>query len=152
MNENQANWCLGLISDLYKWKLSVFFRTPFDPEEEGISESARIKKEMDLDTVKANLLDGKYVTVDAFLADLRLICDNVVTLFGPDTVMTYMAEEFRAYIDERAAFATMTPEQAWFVKLKDLQEKIANHIEKGKDLEPADSTEKINEKKKRKKR
>ena len=152
INENQAGWCLNLISDLYKWKLSSFFRTPLDPEDAGFGESfTRIKRNIDLDTVKANLLSGKYSTVDVFLADLRLIADNAILLFGPDTVMTFMAEEFKAFIDERAVFAKMTPEQAWMAKLKELQEKIAEHVAKRPLVgASADGVSKLRNKKKKK--
>lgn len=153
INENQANRCLELISDLYKWRISAFFRTPFDLEEEGLTDNnARIKKPMDLDTVKGKLLDGKYGTVDEFLADLRLICDNAVQVFGPDTVMTFMAKEFRAGIDEKAVFINMTPEQAWFANLQNLKEKIANHVQKRNSVTWLDCKPKSNEKRKKRKR
>ena len=63
-----------------------------------------------------------------------------------------MAEEFRAYIDKHVVFANMTPEQAWFMKLESLQEKIAVHLEKRKEIEPADLEPKSSNKKKQRKK
>ena len=122
---------MNLISGLYQWKISFFFRTKVDPEaDELVDYFDVVKQPMDLDTVKSTLLDDKYADVGSFLADLRLICDNTELYFGPDTVMTFMAQEMRQYLDKQEQTADMSPEQIWYQELQELESRIEKHIAK----------------------
>ena len=131
ITENQRKWCLKLMSDLYQWKISFVFRSKVDPEGDDVPDYFDVVKQpMDLDTVKATLLDDKYADVESFLSDLRLICTNAELYFGPEAVMTFMAQEMLQYIDKQAENAHLSPEQIWYKELTEIQEKIERQVAK----------------------
>jgi hypothetical protein len=83
-----------LIGHLFKWKLTVFFKQPVDPEADELpGYFDKVSQPMDLEAVKKTLLDGNYPNVASFLADLRLIWQNAKAYFGPENVMSFIGDE-----------------------------------------------------------
>ena len=68
---------LQLIQSLYDTQDSFEFRQPVDYEALGLIDYPLIvKRPMDLTTVKQNLTDNRYETVEGCMADIQLIWDN----------------------------------------------------------------------------
>jgi hypothetical protein len=131
ITENQRNWCLKIIAHLFKWKLTSFFRHPVDPEADDMpGYYEKVTRPMDLETVKKTLLDGNYANVSSFLADLRLIWENTKTYFGPDSVMTFIADEVLQYLTEQEKSVNLSAEQVWYNQLTVIQAKIEKHVQR----------------------
>jgi len=68
---------IQLIQSLLDTQDSFEFRQPVDHEALGLVDyTIIVKRPMDLGTVKQNLTDNKYETVEDCLADIQLIWDN----------------------------------------------------------------------------
>jgi hypothetical protein len=83
---------------------------------------------MDFDTVKKTLLDGNYPDMSSFLADLKLVCENAKTYFGPDTVMTIMSDEILQYIERQEKLVDLSAEQIWYNRLVQIQTRLEQHL------------------------
>jgi hypothetical protein len=131
MNDSQRSWCLRIITHLFQWKLTVSFRQPVNPEVEDLpGYFDAVRRPMDLETIRASLLDGKYTDLQSFVSDLRLIWENAKTYFGPDTVMTFISDEILQYLDHEFQYANLSAEQIWYSKLTEIQKKIEAHTNK----------------------
>lgn len=137
INEHQRKWCLNIIDQLYKWKLTAFFRHPVDPEAEGLEDYFKIiKKPMDLDTVKKTLYDGNYPSIEAFLTDLHLIWDNTKLFNGKDSIMTYISDEILNWLEKKEKLINKTEDEIWLINLKEIESKIQEHM-KNKPMDKA---------------
>jgi hypothetical protein len=131
ISERQRNWCLNLITHLFRWKLTAFFRRPVDPHDDDLpGYSEKVSRPMDLETVRRTLLDGHYADVPSFLSDLRLIWENTKAYYGTESVMGFISDEILQYIDREEEYASLTPDQVWFRKLTAIQKKIDAHVQK----------------------
>ena len=75
----KADWpkCKKLIENLEADPMSQPFLFPVGWKQMQLYDYPKIiEKPMDLDTVKSNLMGGKYGTFEEFLADIQLIWDN----------------------------------------------------------------------------
>ena len=127
--ENQRHWSIKIINDLYKWNLTSFFRLKINPNSESYEDYCKkVKKPIDLDTVRDTLYDGNYKTVDEFVSELKLVFQNTVTYYGPSTVFTMMAEEILLWIQEQEKSINLSEDEKWIRDLIKLQNKLEDHI------------------------
>ncbi|TDZ47210.1 Bromodomain testis-specific protein [Colletotrichum trifolii] len=83
------------------------FKEPVDPAEDGVPDYFdKIKKPMDLNTIKAKMGKGEYKTEDEFAADVRQIFENCYTYWGKDSNMWTACEKFQKTFEEK--YAQMT--------------------------------------------
>lgn len=83
-------------ADEHSWP----FLDPVDPEEaEDYYE--KIKEPMDLKTMDSKVKEGKYGSIDAFLADVKLICQNCRTYNPPDSSYVQAANRLEAFAGAR---------------------------------------------------
>ena len=127
--ENQRQWSIKLINDLYKWNLTAFFRLKLNPNSESYQEYCqKVKRPLDLDTVKTTLYDGNYKTVEEFVRDLKLVFQNAVTYYGPSHVFTMMADEILLWIQEQEKSMNLSEDEKWMQDLLNLQNKLEEHL------------------------
>ncbi|PGH27280.1 hypothetical protein AJ80_00990 [Polytolypa hystricis UAMH7299] len=81
----QTKFLIRIIQTLKRVKDAVFFRDPVDYVKLNIPNYPTIIKEpMDMRTMEEKLKDDKYASVDAVVADFRLMVNNSTTFNGPD--------------------------------------------------------------------
>ena len=126
---DQKNWCLNVLNHLLNWKITVFFRRPLDTRVDDVpGYYKKIKHPMDLGTLRKNFISGAYNSIEDFVSDLKIIFTNTKTYFGEDTVMSIVADEVLSYISRMEKYLYMSGEQLWFMQLKEIREKINNHL------------------------
>eukprot|EP00729_Bicosta_minor_P021019 gene21019-28274_t len=91
----RMKFCQGLIEMLHQ-KKNKEFNWPFLKAVEWrtlkwYTYPTKIKKPMDLGTVKSNLKQGQYTTAEEFIADVRLIFTNCYTWNGRDQGISRLA-------------------------------------------------------------
>lgn len=129
ITDEQRKWCLKVITHLFKWKLTVFFRRPIDPNKDQLPNYFQIiQKPMDLETVKKTLLNGNYQSIQSFISDLQLIFENAKTYHGKSTVMWFIAEEILQWISKMEESLHLSADQIWYNELAEIQKKIDNHV------------------------
>jgi hypothetical protein len=85
--KDDMNNCENILKKLISDKRSIEFRRPVDYVTLGLHDyPLLIKKPMDLSTLKNNLKNGKYSTLQEFFADLQLIWDNCKNYNRDDSV------------------------------------------------------------------
>ena len=127
--ENQRQWSIKIISDLYKWNLTTYFRPKISPNLEANKDYfEKIKKPIDLDTVKATLYDGQYKNVNDFVSDLKLVFENAINYYGEDNLFTMMAREILIWIKEQEKDMNISEDEKWLKDLAVLQGKLENHL------------------------
>ena len=86
------------------------FRSPVDPEALNIPHYLQIiKHPMDFSTIERKLLasspinaaNPRYISVDEFVANVRLIFSNCVTFNGPDHAVTQQGKRVEAVFDKQ---------------------------------------------------
>eukprot|EP00468_Gymnochlora_sp_CCMP2014_P014486 CAMPEP_0167767374 /NCGR_PEP_ID=MMETSP0110_2-20121227/16014_1 /TAXON_ID=629695 /ORGANISM="Gymnochlora sp., Strain CCMP2014" /LENGTH=487 /DNA_ID=CAMNT_0007655805 /DNA_START=273 /DNA_END=1736 /DNA_ORIENTATION=+ len=94
--------CRNLVQSLLKHKHGWVFREPVDPVKLNIPTYHNIiTKPMDLGTIKSKLLQGVYMDVDEFGADVRLVWSNAIKFNGKTSGVSKMAMELSSYFEER---------------------------------------------------
>lgn len=134
ISEHQRNWCLSILGYLLNWKLTVYFRKPIDLNSEEFKGYLDVvKKPIDLETLQIKFQNGEYSSAKSFISDLNLIFQNAKTFYGPDTVMTMIADEILMYTKSQEKFLDMSASDIWLYHLKEIQKKVENHM---KDIPP----------------
>ena len=127
LTESQRLWCFSILGYLFNWNLTLEFRHPVDLEKNP-DYSKIIKKPMDLEKLRTSFENGEYNSIDKFISDLDLIFLNAKTFYGKDHVMSIIADEILVYTRKQESMLNMSAEQLWMGQLKEIQEKIENHL------------------------
>ncbi|KAF7302593.1 Transcription initiation factor TFIID subunit 2 [Mycena chlorophos] len=86
----------GIMNNLVKEDVSWIFREPVDPVLLGIPTYFDvIRKPRDLRTIRTNLNNDKYPTVEAFEADINLMTDNAILFNGEPSEAGQLALKFQ---------------------------------------------------------
>ncbi|OAA54833.1 transcription regulator [Niveomyces insectorum RCEF 264] len=80
------------------------FRDPVDPSSEGIPDYfQKVKRPMDLSTIKDNLDNGRYKSQEEFAADMRQIFTNVYLYWKKSDPIWTVCERFEKTFEEKYA-------------------------------------------------
>ena len=102
---------------------------PVDPVRDGAENYFEIvKNPMDLNTMKSKIHDNKYKTVEEFVADIHLICNNAITFNGENSMFAYIANDLSSWIDEQYRKKPNSHEEEWHNKLIESVEKLLEHV------------------------
>ncbi|XP_062226801.1 transcription factor GTE2-like [Phragmites australis] len=102
--------CGQILTKLRKDKRSVWFNAPVEVDRLGLHDyHTVIKSPMDLGTVKENLAAGRYPSLDAFAADVRLIFSNALRYNPAGHEVHTFAGALLAYFEKMYKAAV-----AWF--------------------------------------
>ncbi|RWA07477.1 hypothetical protein EKO27_g7634 [Xylaria grammica] len=107
--DHKLNFCADLLNRMLSgpgfWtRLVGPFKEPVRPIEDGVPNYFdKIKKPMDLGTIKNKMDHGEYNTAEEFEADVRQIFDNCYTYWGRDHEMSAAAERFQKSFEEKFA-------------------------------------------------
>ncbi|GKT92965.1 ankyrin repeat-containing protein [Colletotrichum tofieldiae] len=107
--EKKVEFCADLLDRMLSgpgfWtRLVGPFKEPVDPVEDGVPDYFdKVKKPMDLNTVKAKMSRHEYQTEDEFAADVRQIFDNCYTYWSKGDPMWAACEKFQKTFEEKYA-------------------------------------------------
>lgn len=100
----RMEWKLTLIVTGFWTRLVGPFKDPVKPAEDGVPDYFdKVKKPMDLSTIKQKMEHGEYNTAEEFEADVRQIFDNCYTYWGRSHDMSVAAERFQKSFEEKYA-------------------------------------------------
>ncbi|GAP92812.2 putative tfiid associated protein [Rosellinia necatrix] len=108
-DEQKLTFCSDLMSRMLSgpgfWtRLVGPFKEPVRPAEDGVPNYFdKIKKPMDLGTIKKKMDENEYSTAEEFEADVRQIFTNCYTYWGQEHEMSAAATRFRKSFDEKFA-------------------------------------------------
>ncbi|KAI1827990.1 putative Bromodomain testis-specific protein [Xylaria intraflava] len=106
-SDNKLSFCSDLLNRMLSgpgfWtRLVGPFREPVRPNEDGVPNYFdKVKKPMDLSTIKKKMDRAEYNTAEEFEADVRQIFENCHTYWGPGHDMTIAAERFQKSFEEK---------------------------------------------------
>jgi len=105
---------LEILDDLMNSHLAIPFCEPVDPVKYQISDYfLKIRKPMDLGTVRANVTKGKYKELWEVWADIRLVWENCRTYNGPSNPFTIKANALAQMFEARLErFSEITPRKS----------------------------------------
>ncbi|KAI1381891.1 Bromodomain-containing protein [Hypoxylon crocopeplum] len=118
-DDQKLNFCADLLTRMLSgpgfWtRLVGPFREPVRPIEDGVPDYLdKVKKPMDLGTIKTKMDRKEYDNEQEFLADVRLIFSNCFTYHQQNSPMWMNCEKFQKTFEEK--FATMPK---WISKLE----------------------------------
>ena len=118
--EQKLKFCSDLLTRMLSgpgfWtRLVGPFREPVDPTSEGIPDYfQKVKRPMDLGTIKANLDNHRYKTPEEFYADMRQIFSNVYTYWKPTDSIWAVCERLEKTFEEKYSHMNK-----WLGKLED---------------------------------
>lgn len=80
------------------------FKDPVDPAGDGVPDYLdKVKRPMDLGTIKAKMDRNEYADEDEFLADMRLIFDNCFTYWTKGSPMRAAGEKLQRTFEDKYA-------------------------------------------------
>ncbi|KAI1326241.1 putative Bromodomain testis-specific protein [Xylariaceae sp. FL0255] len=80
------------------------FKEPVRPVEDGVPDYLdKVKRPMDLDTIKRKMDTGCYETASQFEADVKQIYENCFAYWGRDHDMSVAADRFQKHFEEKYA-------------------------------------------------
>lgn len=101
MREDEKKFCKRLYSAIWEMPISAPFRFPVDPVlDKAENYFDLIKKPMDLTTLRLKLKNNNYNTIDEFVADMRLICDNARLYNGAQSFYGMMSDDIQTEINK----------------------------------------------------
>lgn len=151
LSQQRKNRCIQIIHDLMSRSISKIFAEPVDPILDNCENYFNIiHKPMDLGTVLRNLETDKYKRYSEFKSDMELIWNNALKYNGPDSQITVLAWQLKAWFDEMTYLMSDNELDDWITKLADIQQQISFYIQRCNT--PKDKTEPIQKSKNAKKR
>ena len=106
--------------------LELFFTTPVDPERDSVPDYFdKIKKPMDLGTVRDKLKSQQYNTTEEWKNDIMLIWDNALTYHADKKNMVLEIAQYAKHKSEKLlALIPKSQEDVWFLRVQRATKKI----------------------------
>lgn len=127
MNEYDQRWCQNVHKTLMSWSICEPFKKPVT-DGEAKNYSATIKTPMDLGTVKKKLTNKEYTTVDQFISDIRLICENAKKFNGENSLFWLICTDIENELNEWIKCKGNSEEEAWYINLEKASRLLREHI------------------------
>lgn len=120
---------LTIVDTLARHPVGQAFGKPFKVGDEVESDySFRIKRPMDLGTIRLNLLNKSYFSVQQFLDDIELITQNAIKYFGQDTEYGAAGIEIRRLVAKSLRLAHLQQLKDWASDVYKFRTKISKLI------------------------
>ncbi|KAK9473296.1 Bromodomain-containing protein [Dipodascopsis tothii] len=99
---HQVKFMLSMVRSLKRLKDAFPFLAPVDPVKLNIPTYFDVVKQpMDLSTIEKNLQDGKYISVDEYVADYELMVNNCILFNGLESKIADMARNMKASFERQ---------------------------------------------------
>ena len=106
MSESLPSQCLKITNDLINDQLAMHFAYPYNPESKKLQAdyNSKVKKPMDLSTVRKKIKDNNYSCFQEWVDDMNLIFDNAIIFNERNSlvggVAVYLQKQFNKKIRE----------------------------------------------------
>ncbi|KAG1446673.1 hypothetical protein G6F46_009442 [Rhizopus delemar] len=101
LTKDQSKYCSAILKTLKKHRDAGPFLDPVDPIRLNIPDYFQvIKQPMDLSTVDQKLQKNQYKSVNAFVADVRLIFQNCMQYNGTDSTIAVLCRNLKAAFEK----------------------------------------------------
>ena len=133
MNDYDKQWCKGILDYLSKWGLAHPFQKPVNPERDGAPKYLEIiQHPMDISTMKKKFTQGEYLTIEPFMDDIYLICDNAIKYNGENSMLAFIANDIKSWAKTQYEEKPPSAEIEWVNKLENVLEKLLDHVKQYK--------------------
>ena len=127
LSDYDKSWCSKLLEEINRWHIALPFRKPVDPD------TARnyheiVTNPMDLQTMKRKLNAGDYPTVEAFVDDIQLICDNAKKFNGERSMYALMCDDILAEVKKQYSEKADSADEKWFKSLLKATRALDEHM------------------------
>lgn len=114
LTEELVTECLKVVDALSKHPIAEIFLNPVDPEEDKVPNYLQIvKNPSDLGTVRQNLIEHKYATLQDFKRDVSLIWENAYLFNGRQSMISYMGEKLSRIFNKKMGKIEERPRDVW---------------------------------------
>lgn len=129
MNEYDKSWCQKLLTELNKMPITVPFRLPVDPIRDSAPNYLKIVKQpMDLGTMKKKLAADEYHTVQSFIDDIKLICDNAKLFNGEKSYYGLICDDIMTEVHKFYCEKVNNTHQEWLKSLNKAVYELQEHM------------------------
>lgn len=129
MNDYDKNWCQKLLNELFKLSITTPFRLPVDPIRDNAPNYFDVvKNPMDLGTMKKKLSKNEYGTVNDFVSDIRLICNNSIEYNGEQSLFGFICNDILNMVARDLSEKSNSFEEEWYKQIAKASHEIYEHI------------------------
>ena len=129
MNQYQQQCCQHHIDELMKSPMTQPLRAPVDPIKDSAPNYLQvIKNPMDLGTIKKKLRTNQYPSIDDFVSDIKLVCDNAITFNGKNSMLGMIADDIMNMTTKWQNNLSSCYEEQWFKDQQEGAKKLAEHL------------------------
>jgi hypothetical protein len=129
LSEYDRTWCTKLLADLTKWTISSPFRMPVDPIRDGAPNYPSIvKKPMDFHTMKKKLSGSEYNSVQEFVDDIQLICDNAKLFNGATSMYGLICDDIMAEVHRQYSEKPTSLDDEWYKAMLKAGQALEEHL------------------------
>jgi hypothetical protein len=129
LSEYDKAWCGKLLTELAKWPITVPFRMPVDPVRDGAANYRQIiSNPMDFHTMKKKLAGSEYPTVQSFVDDIQLICDNAKAFNGPQSMFALIGDDIMEEVHKQVSEKASTADEEWYKSLMKTVQALDDHV------------------------
>ena len=137
MNDYDKSWCLKLLTELTKMPITAPFRQPVDPVRDNAPDYLKIiTNPMDLGTMKKKLSNDEYHSVQSFIDDIKLICDNSKLFNGEKSLYGMICDDIITEVQKFYCEKADNAHQEWLRSLNKAVSELHEHMK----YAPVDST------------
>jgi hypothetical protein len=129
LSEYDRGWCNKLLTDLTKWAITSPFRMPVDPIRDGCPNYHLIvASPMDFHTMKKKLTASEYSSVEQFIDDIQLICDNAKKFNGASSMYGLICDDIMAEVHRQYSEKPNSADDEWYKSLLKAVRALDDHL------------------------
>lgn len=122
----ELNFAMKITNKMMKNPLATFFLKPVDPIVDGAPDyNTRIKRPMDLGTIKNNLCNKSINTIEQWKEDMNLVWNNAMAYNPPGSPYFDIALELSRLFKEKTKYIPVTDVDEWNLQIKQKSNQIA---------------------------
>jgi hypothetical protein len=129
LSEYDKAWCNKLLTELTKWPITAPFRMPVDPVRDGAANYRQIiSNPMDFHTMKKKLTGSEYTSVQSFIDDIQLICDNAKKFNGAQSMFGLIGDDIMEEVHKQFSEKAATADEEWYKSLVKAVQALHEHV------------------------
>jgi hypothetical protein len=129
LTEYDQTWCSKLLTDLMKWPISSPFHMPVDPVRDGaLNYPSIVKNPMDFHTMKKKLTGSEYNSVQEFIDDIQLSCDNAKLFNGSASMYGLICDDIMAEAHRQYSEKPKSADEEWHRGLLKAVQNLGEHL------------------------
>lgn len=127
LSDYDKAWCNKLLLDLTKMPITNPFKAPVDTAQfpEYLT---YVSQPMDFGTMKKKLQNNEYPTVQSFIDDINLICENAKIFNGEQSILSIICDDIMAETNKQYSEKSNNADEEWYKSLSKAIFKLQEHI------------------------